>query len=181
MCRNPCSTKTETLGWTHPALGRWDSGAVLGRYVSAYLVQMAVQPPSIENSMPVTKLEASLASHNAALATSSGVPSRFMGLQAARPARSSSGTDSTSSGVSIKPGQMALIRMPDSPYSTAVFRVRPPTAYLEATYSPAPEKVVLLSAEAMLMICQVPIGVMILRLSRIHSQTPLRLIPINRS
>ena len=41
--------------------------------------QIAVQPPSTENSMPVTKLEASLASHMAALATSSGVPRRFMG------------------------------------------------------------------------------------------------------
>ena len=39
----------------------------------------------------------------------------------------------------------------------------------------------IMDAEAMLMMCPEPAGDMILRLSRMHSHTPLRLIPISRS
>jgi hypothetical protein len=74
-------------------------------------------------------------SHSAALAISSGRPNRSSRLSRSATSRGSRPRASiapSSIGVSIAPGQIALIRMPSPAWSTAPARVSPSTPCLEA-------------------------------------------------
>src|SRR5476651_103940 len=79
--------------------------------------QCAVQPPSTNSSVPVTKEESSQARKSAARATSSGWPIRPIGWRLLQKAFAASGSGWRSSeragiGVSMTPGISALTRMP---------------------------------------------------------------------
>ncbi len=84
----------------------------------------AVNPLSTNRCVPFTKLASSLARKSAALATSIGLPMRprvvaMAALDTSTPRACRAATSRRPCGVSMKPGQTALQRMPLSRNSTA--------------------------------------------------------------
>ena len=79
---------------------------------------------------PVTKPLALEARKPTTRATSSGVPTRCMGVRARRFCTISGVTLSITPSVVVNPGQTALTRMPRGPKSTAPARVKPSTPAL---------------------------------------------------
>src|SRR5215471_16394292 len=96
----------------------------------------AVYPPSMTNSLPVTKDASSEARYSTPYAISSVVPMRPRGVRRSRSSRVA-GTDRERSvmGVSITPGCTELHRMPSLAYWVAVDLVNRRTATLEAPYA----------------------------------------------
>ena len=80
------------------------------------------------------KLAPVLHSHRTDAAISSAWPSRAIGIDAAACSRLSSPLEAMSAtiGVSMAPGQMALMRIPRAAYSRAALVVSPITPCLEA-------------------------------------------------
>src|SRR5882757_7163532 len=99
--------------------------------VSVSAGQTCPRPPSTNSSMPVTKLESSEARNTAALATSSGSPTRPIGMEARILAMASGGCRSTR-GVLIGPGLRTFDRMRRSFSSMVQARTRLRTAALVA-------------------------------------------------
>src|SRR5688500_10187032 len=91
-------------------------------------------PPSTGMIVPVRKLDSCVERHSQALATSSGSPSLPIGvLESTRFFRSGSLLRAAADMlVSMKPGAMQLTRIPDGESSTAMARVIPSTADLDA-------------------------------------------------
>ena len=83
--------------------------------------------------MPVTKLEASLANHVAALATSSGGAQTIHGVTAGEMRAIFFWYRFPQQWRFDEAGANRVNANAKSPYSTAVFRVSPPTAYFDAT------------------------------------------------
>src|SRR5262245_2990371 len=102
-----------------------------------------VSPPEIAIACPVTAAAASLQSQSTTSATSCGWTKRACALRFARAARTSASSrfvvstirriDSSSIGVSVKPGHTALTVMPVPAISTANARASPTTPCLAAT------------------------------------------------
>src|SRR3546814_18900582 len=82
----------------------------------------AMKPPSAQRLWPTTKEAASDASHSTASATSSGWPMRRSGRPAAT-ADMSAIFEPSIIGVTTRPGEMALMRMPAGAYSIPAERV----------------------------------------------------------
>src|SRR5262249_41174048 len=94
-------------------------------------------------SVPVRKLLSSDARNKAAFATSSGLPSRPIGIMVSRPERACSTCSFVSptlfqNGVLIGPGLTALTRILRSLSSTAQVRANDRTAALVALYTVGP-------------------------------------------
>ena len=97
---------------------------------------MAKYPPSISKLVPDTNELSSLARKIKPLAISSDLPKRFIGCKSMICCFTSSWSlipPLVNNGVSIKPGQMALIRIPSVAYSKAAVWVSPITPCFAAT------------------------------------------------
>src|SRR3954470_3859366 len=94
--------------------------------------QWAVKPPSTGKPTPITKLAPGLHSQSTAAATSSALPRRPIDCCFMISVMASAWPDNMSAaiGVSIVPGQTALMRMPRGAYSTPALLVKPSTACL---------------------------------------------------
>ena len=102
--------------------------------------QCAVKPPSTGGATPSTRLAAGLHNQRAAAATSSGRPGRPIGWSRIISFIASGWFSimSAAMGVSIKPGQTALMRMPSGAESIAALLVSPMTPCLVAWYVARP-------------------------------------------
>src|SRR6266700_4825414 len=105
----------------------WLSSLVVGRR----RYQLARKPPSTHRLCPTTNDAASEASQTTASATSAGLPIRRTGKPAAT-ALMSAMPELIIIGVSIRPGDTALMRMRWDAYSSAAERVSETTAALDA-------------------------------------------------
>src|SRR5438445_6052856 len=99
------------------------------------LGKQAVLPPSMGMMAPVMYAARSDARNDASSATSSGWPARFSAEPPTRAGKRSAAPFPPDIGVSMKPGQMALARMPCSPYSMAAALVRAMTPALAIEYT----------------------------------------------
>src|SRR5205085_317671 len=84
---------------------------------------VAVRPPSTGITAPVRNEARSEARNEATSATSSGSPARFIGAPWTSDGNFSIASRPPDSSVMIRPGQMALARMPLVAYSIAAWRV----------------------------------------------------------
>src|SRR4051794_17702067 len=103
--------------------------------IAPQLGRQAVTPPSMGMIAPVMYEERSEARKEASSATSSGWPPRFSAEPPTRAGKRSAAPLPPDIGVSMKPGQMALARMPCSPYSTAAALVTAMTPALAIEYA----------------------------------------------
>src|SRR5207237_10501591 len=101
-----------------------------GRGGGRQLGRQAVLPPSMGMIAPVMYPARSEARNDASSATSSGWPARFRAEPPTSAGKRSAAPLPPDIGVSMQPGQMALARIPCSPYSMAAALVNAMTPAL---------------------------------------------------
>src|SRR6516164_3004273 len=119
------------------------SGLIAGRptetreaqLLSASQASVAVIPPSTGITAPVIYDARSEQRNDASSATSSGCPPRLRAVPWTSWGNRSAAPGPPDSSVSMKPGQMAMARMPRVPYSTAAALVKEMTPAFAAEYT----------------------------------------------
>src|SRR5262249_28979231 len=97
--------------------------------------RLAVVPPSIAMTAPVMNVARSDARNDASSATSSGRPARFSAVLATRCGERSTACGPPDISVAVKPGQIAMARIPSGPYSSAAAFVKAMTPAFDAEYT----------------------------------------------
>src|SRR6266849_3675253 len=125
------ATNAKRLRGDHAQTKRQSGMTIRRKVIPLWGDELARKPPSTHRLCPMTNDAASDASQTTASATSSGLPIRRTGKPAAT-ALMSAMPEAIIIGVSIRPGDTALMRMRWDAYSSAADRVSETTAALDA-------------------------------------------------
>src|SRR5262245_2882609 len=137
-------------------------------------------PPSTGNATPFTYDASSLARKSAASAMSSGRPTRPAGIDLRVRAKSASRPPSGAAkgsriGVSVRPGQSALQRIPRAPYASATWRTSMMTPAFATWYAGLPALASMPATDAVVSRTPRPASSIGRRAARSEKKTPVRL------